>query len=124
MLKILYIPTGNVFTMPDEEAIKLANSERFNYKILDAGIQEEKEPEKVSEEDISKLVLQAEERAEEIEKEDKEEVQESYNTELDFDKFTKADLVGAVRAAGLKVDAKRTTKAKLIEMAINAGIKP
>ena len=35
MLKLLYIPTGNIFTLPDSEALKIKQTDRGNYKILD-----------------------------------------------------------------------------------------
>ena len=133
MLKLLYIPTGNIFVLPDEEALAQKNSNPHNYRILDAGFQEEQEPVKSDEGDIKDVVLQQEERAKEIEEEDKAEVEakkefevegKEYKTELDFDKFTKADLVGALRRVGIKCNASDYRKPQLIEMAIKAGIKP
>lgn len=123
MIKIVYVPTGNVFTLPDGDALELSRKEPFNYKILDAGLQKE-ETKVISEEEVKDLVLQAEKKAEEIEKEDEEEVQEGYKTELNFDKFTKADLVGALRRVGVQCNEHHFKKDQLIEMANKAGIKP
>lgn len=41
MMKILFIPTGNVFVLPDEEALRLKSQDRGNYKILDVGYTEQ-----------------------------------------------------------------------------------
>lgn len=132
MLKLLYIPTGNVFVLPDEDALEQKRLNPHNYRILDAGLQEEKE-EAVDTKDIKDLVMKADDRAEEIEKEDEAEIEakkefeienKEYKTELDFKKFTKADLVGALRRAGTKCNKDHYTKEQLIDMIIKAGIRP
>ena len=43
-MKLLYKPTGNIFTLPDEEALRIKKDDRGNdYKILDCGDLEEVE---------------------------------------------------------------------------------
>ena len=69
MMKLLYIPTGNVFTLPDEEALKIMRSDRGNYKILDAGFVDEEEVQTLPPKTVKELVL-AEEEQEEDETED------------------------------------------------------
>ena len=69
MMKLLYIPTGNVFTLPDEEALKIMRSDRGNYKILDAGFVDEEEPVVLPAKTVKELVLQEEQEEEEPEPE-------------------------------------------------------
>lgn len=68
-MKLLYIPTGNVFTLPDEEALKIMRSDRGNYKILDAGFVDEEEPVVLPAKTVKELVLQEEQEEEELEPE-------------------------------------------------------
>lgn len=114
MLKLLYIPTGNIFVLPDEEALEQQRLNPYNYKILDAGYQEAKE-EKVSEEEVKEILETKEERIKEIEKEDEvvEEVHELKEnpkrpkvTEdtLNLDKMTKADLVAVAHRLGVEAN--------------------
>ena len=43
MLKLKFIPTGIVFTLPDEDAIKIKNADRTgDYRILDKNYKENK----------------------------------------------------------------------------------
>ena len=67
MMKLLYTPTGNVFTLPDEEALKIMRSDRGNYKILDAGFVDEEEPVVLPAKTVKELVLQEEQEEEEPE---------------------------------------------------------
>lgn len=39
-MKLLFKPTGNIFTLPDEEAMKIKAGDRGNYEILDCGFNE------------------------------------------------------------------------------------
>lgn len=57
MLKLLYIPTNNVFTLPDEEALRIKNEDRGNnYKILNEDYVE-KQIEQPKEKTIKELVM-------------------------------------------------------------------
>ena len=76
MIKLLYKPTGNIFTLPDEEAIRIKNEDRGNdYVFLEAGLQQE-EHKTISEEETKELEastlskIEQEEKAEQ-EKEEK-----------------------------------------------------
>lgn len=64
MLKLLFIPTGNVFSLADAEAIRIHNTDKANYKILDGGLQEEIF-EVLPEKTVAEMVF-AEETVEEI----------------------------------------------------------
>lgn len=129
MLKLLFIPTGNVFTLPDEEALKIKAQDRANeYRILDAGYVEPEEPKQISEEDISELVLKAEQRKEEIEAEDAREEAEQQEKEaeperntIDFSKYKREELVGWLRRFNIPANVKEN-KATLIQKCIDAGI--
>ena len=65
MLKLLYKPTNNVFTLPDAEALRIKNEDRAgDYVILEAGLQEEK-TEVVTAEEAVKLEEEVIEKQEE-----------------------------------------------------------
>lgn len=71
MIKLLYKPTGNIFTLPDEEALRIRRADRGNdYVVVDAGLQQEA-VETVSKEEAKKIADKVEEdikAAEEAEK--------------------------------------------------------
>lgn len=99
MMKLLYIPTGNVFTLPDEEALRYYNQDNANYKILDAGFVEPEEPVKLEPKTVQELVMQ--DNTEEEEKEDiSEQVVEK--EEIDLNTLTKDALVAYCRRLGIK----------------------
>lgn len=54
MIKLLYIPTGNAFTLPDDEALRIMQTDRGNYKILEGGLQKKAE-EHLEAETVDKL---------------------------------------------------------------------
>lgn len=128
MLKILFIPTGNVFTLPDEEVLRIKAQDRANeYRILDAGCAEEGN-EQLTQEGVEEAVAQAEERVEEIEEEDAEEEKRIEELEaepqkgtLNLDKYNKAELVGWLKRFGIPAN-KNQSKEVLIQKCIDAGI--
>lgn len=67
-MKLLFKSTGNIFTLPDEEALTIKASDRGNYEILDAGLNEAEPEQTVSQEEVQKIV---EAKAEKIVKDDK-----------------------------------------------------
>lgn len=69
MLKLLFIPTGNIFTLPDEETFRIYNSDINNYKILEAGLLK-KEEKTISREETAKIIEDVNKRAKEIEEAD------------------------------------------------------
>ena len=57
MLKLKFIPTGIVFTLPDEDAIKIKNADRTgDYKILDKSSKENK-PKTSKQKTVKELVI-------------------------------------------------------------------
>ena len=69
MMKLLFVPTGNVFTLPDEEALRIKATDRGNYRILDAGYQEEGE-EVVPPKTVKELVMKQDEESKKQELQD------------------------------------------------------
>jgi hypothetical protein len=111
MLKLLYKPTGNIFTLPDKEAIEIKNADRGNdYVILEAGLQEEVIAQ-ITQEEVKEIEEVKEQEAEALEAQDKEEAKETEGKkESDyFKKFDASDL-------------KKLTKEELEVMASKLGI--
>lgn len=70
MIKLLYKPTGNIFTLPDEEAIRIKKEDRGNdYVFIEAGLQEE-ESKTISQKETKQIEASV---ASQIEQEDKKE---------------------------------------------------
>lgn len=69
MIKLLFKPTGNIFTLPDDEALRIKASDRGNYEVLDAGLNEAEPTVTITQEEV-RQVLEA--KAEKIAKDDKE----------------------------------------------------
>ena len=44
MIDIKFIPTGNIFSLPDEEANRIVKEDRGNYEVIKGKIKEEKTP--------------------------------------------------------------------------------
>lgn len=44
MIEIKFIPTGHIFSLPDNEAIRIVNEDRGNYKVLKGKVPETKKP--------------------------------------------------------------------------------
>lgn len=42
MIDIKFIPTGHIFSLPDDEAIRIVKEDRGNYEIVKGKIKEEK----------------------------------------------------------------------------------
>lgn len=117
-MKLLYIPTGNVFTLPDEKALEYFKKDNANYRILDAGFVEEQEPVKLPPQTVQELVMA------EPEPEDEEPVNisdevivEEPQKEEDLMKLSKDELFAYCRRLGIKgVTKSKTSKAKMIEL--------
>lgn len=132
MLKLLFIPTGNVFTLPDAEAMRIMKADRGNnYKILDAGFQEETQ-ETINQEEVVEIVENLEETAKQIEEQDnvKELVKQPKENPklpkvkedtLDPKNLTKEQLVGMLKRLELKGSIKES-KPVLVQRLKDAGI--
>lgn len=66
MMKLLFKPTGNIFTLPDSEALKIKETDRGNYEILDAGLNNSEKPESLTKEEVETIL---EEKAQRLAKE-------------------------------------------------------
>lgn len=103
MMKIVYIPTGNAFTLPDDEVLKIMASDRGNYKIIDGGLQKEAQ-EQLPPQTIKELVMQQPEKEEE----------EPQEQPLDWSTLSKNELVAAAKKFNITVT-NRDTKVTLLE---------
>jgi hypothetical protein len=120
MLKILFKPTGNIYTLPDEDALRIKASDCFNYTILDAGYQEENE-EKVSPKTVKELVMKQEEAIKEQELADNPPAKPK--SELKYENMKKNELLAVCKKLNLTADV-NATKAQLVEkINKNLGIK-
>lgn len=94
MLKLMYKPTGNVFTLPDEEALRIKKTDEYNYEILDAGLQVEVTGQ-LTPQEIGEIVQEKEELrlAEQEEETEAEEVVEEVTEEpIDYEAMKKSEL--------------------------------
>jgi len=44
MIEIKFIPTGHIFSLPDDEAERIVKEDRGNYEVVKGKIKEEKAP--------------------------------------------------------------------------------
>lgn len=122
MLKLLFIPTGHVFVLPDEEVLKIKAQDRAGeYRILDSGYVEEK-LEQVPEKTVQELVMEADKKAEEIENEDKPVVKEEVKEEpkLNFDKMNRKQIAIVLNRVGVPAN-ETETRAVLFEKLKKSG---
>lgn len=74
-MKLLFKPTGNIFTLPDSEALKIKETDRGNYEILDAGLNNPEKPESLTQDEIKTILdekakrLETEEELEKVKEE-------------------------------------------------------
>lgn len=114
MMKLLYLPTKIVFTLPDEEALRIKKDDRGgNYKILDVGYIETEEPKTIEEKTIKELLLN-EEKEEGVK-------DENIKPKINLSKMSKPELIEFAKKCNLKVD-KKDTADKLREMIKSTGI--
>ena len=119
MMKLLYVPTGNIFTLPDEEALAIKREDRGNYRILDAGYVDEVE-EQADEKTIAELVMgetapqvELPPAQEEAKQEEIAEETETTEEKINIEDLKKPELVGLWMKLGIKVT-KTDTKEILI----------
>jgi len=116
MIKLLYKPTGNIFTLPDEEAIRIKKDDRGNdYVFLEAGLQE-KECKTISKEETKQIVASVKAQIEqneiaEQEADAKKEAKEAKKKKVDsfrvddteeLKKMSKSDLVLLAEKLGIR----------------------
>lgn len=102
MMKLVFIPTGNVFTLPDEDALRIFESDKLNYKILEGGLQK-KVQDKLPPQTVKELVVQKPEPEEELKEQP-----------LDYDTLSKNELVAVAKKLNITVT-NRDTKATLLD---------
>ena len=120
MIKLLYKPTNNIFTLPDEEAMRIKREDRGNdYIVLEAGLQQKEcktiSPEETLEIEHSVLAQveqnnQAEQEAEEKQK------------EKEAKKATKEAKVTSYRNDDIE-ELKKMSKKELVALAEKLGIR-
>lgn len=131
MIKLLNVKTGNIFILPDEEALKIKQTDiSGEYKILDAGLTEKKE-EQVSKEEAEKLAnAPIEKLSDDIPDDAVAEVKqvlphthekEYLDMEIDLDKATPVELRGYCGRLGIKV-ASTASKKSMIAKIRETGI--
>lgn len=101
-MKLVFIPTGNVFTLPDEDALRIFESDKLNYKILEGGLQK-KVQDKLPPQTVKELVVQKPEPEEELKEQP-----------LDYDTLSKNELVAVAKKLNITVT-NRDTKATLLD---------
>lgn len=135
MMKLLYKPTGNVFTLPNEEAMRIKREDRGNdYKILEAECEatEEVETDQATDQaddQVEEETEEVEEETEETEEEGSEEEVETEESEEvksrlkqfeiaeDYKNLTKKELaVIAEKVTGRYVDPTKLNKADIINL--------
>lgn len=128
MMKLLYKPTGNIFTLPNEEAMRIKREDRGNdYKILEAESEatEEVETDQATDQaddQVEEETEEAEEEGseEEVETEEAEEVKsrlKQFEIAEDYNNLTKKELaVIAERVTGRYVDPTKLNKADIINL--------
>lgn len=127
MLKLLYKPTGNIFTLPDAEALKIKREDRGNnYEILDCGNLPPLVEDVLSQDEVKAIeeerqeALEAEKKEFEDAKEDKDEVKvnpnhKKFEIKEDYSNMTRAELaILAEKITGKYVDPTKTRKDKII----------
>jgi len=55
MIEIKFIPTGHIFSLPDDEAERIVKEDRGNYEVIKGKIKEEKAP--ASAKSVQELVV-------------------------------------------------------------------
>ena len=108
-MKILYIPTGNTFVLPDDEALRVMATARSEYKIIDGGLQERAEG-KLPPETVKELVMQKPQEV--IEEEQEKEA--AGEERLDCYKLSRNELIAVAKKLDIVVE-NRDTKASLAE---------
>ena len=102
MLKLVFIPTGNMFVLPDDKALEMFESDKVNYKIVDGGYQKESEG-KLPPQTVKELVTKQPEPEEEPQEQP-----------LDWSTLSKNELVAAAKKFNITVT-NRDTKATLLD---------
>lgn len=122
MMKLLYKPTGNVFTLPDEEVARILKADRGNdYEVVGAECEATEETDQADDQ-VEEETEETEEEGseEEVETEESEEVKsrlKQFEIAEDYKNLTKKELaVIAERVTGRYVDPTKLNKADIINL--------
>ena len=122
MMKLLYKPTGNVFTLPDEEVTRILKADRGNdYEVVGAECEATEETDQADDQ-VEEETEESEEEGseEEVETEETEEVKsrlKQFEIAEDYKNLTKKELaVIAERVTGRYVDPTKLNKADIINL--------
>ena len=121
MMKLLYKPTGNVFTLPDEEVARILKADRGNdYEVVGAECEATEETDQANDQVDEETEEETEEAEEEVETEESEEVKsrlKQFEIAEDYKNLTKKELaVIAERVTGRYVDPTKLNKADIINL--------
>ena len=122
MMKLLYKPTGNVFTLPDEEVARILKADRGNdYEVVGAECEATEETDQADDQVEEETEEEEEESSEEeVETEESEEVKsrlKQFEIAEDYKNLTKKELaVIAERVTGRYVDPTKLNKADIINL--------
>lgn len=129
MLKLLFKPTGNVFTLPDAEALKIKREDRGNnYEILDCGNLPPLVEDVLSQEEVQAIEEERQEALEVEQKEfeeatlDEEPIKDAprlkkFEIKEDYSNMTRAELaIIAEKVTGKYVDPTKMRKDKIIAL--------
>ena len=126
MMKLLYKPTGNIFTLPDEEVARILKADRGNdYKVVGAECEATEETEETTDQADDQVKEETEETEEEgseeeVETEESEEVKsrlKQFEIAEDYKNLTKKELaVIAEKVTGRYVDPTKLNKADIINL--------
>jgi hypothetical protein len=122
-MKLLYKPTGNIFTLPDEEVARILKADRGNdYKVVEAECETTEETDQATDQADDQVEEETEEEGseEEVETEETEEVKsrlKQFEIAEDYNNLTKKELaVIAERVTGRYVDPTKLNKADIINL--------
>ena len=123
MMKLLYKPTGNIFTLPDEEVARILKADRGNdYVVVEAECEatEEVETDQATDQADDQVEEETEDAEEGSEEEESEEVKsrlKQFEIAEDYKNLTKKELaVIAERVTGRYVDPTKLNKADIINL--------
>lgn len=117
MMKLLYKPTGNIFTLPDEEVARILKADRGNdYEILGAECEAIEETDQADDQ-VEEETEEAEEGVETEEEITTKSRLKQFEIAEDYKNLTKKELaVIAERVTGRYVDPTKLNKADIINL--------
>ena len=123
MMKLLYKPTGNIFTLPNEEVARILQADRGNdYKVIEAEGEVTEETDQATEQagdqvEETEETVEGEETTEETEETEPKSRLKQFEIAEDYNNLTKKELaVIAERITGRYVDPTKLNKADIINL--------